>query len=441
MLQLTSEEGRVDPFTYAEILGNMSQTTTLLFQPSGVDKESSDALLYFLTKIRTLGTYLEELNSISTDLSRVTEFERHPSPWIARSKELRSSKTVSPDTYEEITRLKNEIHEVSTALGVKDKSLEEQSIKIELLESRMRDAGKKAALARELESKFEEVTAKERELVEVVEKQSRDLQAMEGERDDYRARFEKAKRASGTSRDASGGKGATFLDNEASMATARENEALRTEIASLQASVRFLRDDNRRAHLLDPSSVQRANNMRSWLDTPLVRPKISVEDRTAAECQDVLTHLLTLTKESRAVDLKSSLPQEGATRLSWRPVKSTPRYHALKQREELERWSEWKDDVTRREREKERKDAVKNRRARSVREAPSRQQQQQQPRQLQQQIQQPNGYGVEISPFTPRRPSLTPSKSQGMMGRAWKILGMQTGEDFDEELGQGVDIV
>lgn len=435
ILELTNEEGRVEPFTYAEISSNMSQTTTLLFQPSGVDKESSDALSYFLTKIRTLGTYLEDLSSVSTDLSKVTEFERHPSPWIARSKELKSNKTVSPDADEEIQRLKNEIHEVSTALGVKDKSLEEQSIKIELLESRMRDAGKKATLARELETKFEEVSGRERELVEVVEKQSRDLQAMESERDDFRARFEKAKRASGTSRDTAGGKGATFLDNEASMATARENEALRKEIASLQASVRFLRDDNRRAHLLDPNSVQRANNMRSWLDTPLVKPKVR-EDRTAAECQDVLNHLLRLSKESHVVDLKSSVPQEGASRLSWRPVKSTSRYHVLKQREDLERWNEWKDDVTRRERERERKDAVKNRRAHSVRKVSTQREQQQQerpPTQLQ------NGSSVITEPHS--RPSLTPSKSQGMMGRAWKILGMQSDDDFEGNLDHSVEIV
>lgn len=440
ILELTSEEGRVEPFTYAEILDNMSQTTTSLFQPSGVDKESSDALSYFMTKIRALGTLLEDLNSLSTDLSKVTEFERHQAPWIGRSKELKSNKTISPDADEEIQRLKNEIQEISTAIGVKDKSLEEQSIKIELLESRMRDAGKKASLAREFESKFEEVSAKERELVEVVEKQSRDLQAMESERDDYRARFEKAKRASGTSRDTAGGKGATFLDTEASMATIRENEALRKEVASLQAAVRFLRDDNRRAHLLDPSSVQRANNMRSWLDVPLVKPKVS-EDKTAAECQDVLTHLLRLTKESHVVDLKSSVPQEGASRLSWRPAKTTPRYHVLKQREDLERWNEWKDDVTRRERERERREAVKNRRSHTARKATITQQEQYQPDYTQPQPQQFNGSRVITTANS--RPSLTPSKSQGVMGRAWKILGMQTDDDddYEENLDHQVEIV
>ncbi|KAK2747180.1 hypothetical protein FQN55_005175 [Onygenales sp. PD_40] len=425
---LTGEEGRTEPITYGQVVANMSQTAMSLFQPSISEPDDSDALALAGVKLRTLGTYLEEAVNVSSDLTQTIEFERHPAPWITRAKELKSNKVVSPDADEEIRRLKTEIHEASTALGVKDKVFEEQTIKIELLESRMRDAGKKAALAKELESKFEALQAKEQELMDIVEKQSGDLQAMERERDDYRLRLEKAKRASGSTGVTVGADGVVSIDAAASSAAMKENESLRAEVANLQAAVRFLRDDSRRANFLDPYSVQRTNHMRAWLDTPLVRPKVAVDEKrteysSASECQDVLTHLLKLTKESKFVDLKASLPPDEASRHSWRPVKSTSRYHILRQREEYEQWTQWKDEVARRERQRLRREANKNK--------------------PKSRLPQPTQAYADVSfaPMPISRASipmddarqLPPAKSRGVMDRAWKILGMQRDDDSNDE--------
>jgi predicted nucleotidyltransferase len=44
-----------------------------------------------------------------------------------------------------------------------------------------------------------------------------------------------------------------------------------------------------------------------------------------------------------------ALKERDARRItSWRAVKSTSRYQVLEQREELEKWSEWKDDLLKR---------------------------------------------------------------------------------------------
>lgn len=362
---LTGEEGRTEPITYSEVLANMSQAAVSLFQPSGSETDADDALSLVGNKLGVLGGYLEEVASLSSDLSQTVEFERHPSPWVARSKELKSKQVVPPDVDEEIRRLKNEISEASTALGVKDKESEEQTIKIELLESRMRDANKKAAMVKDLETNLETVQGRERELLEVVERQSRDLQDAQNERDEYRGRLEKLKRASASTGDVAGADGVVPANAGASMAMIRENESLRAEVTSLQAAVRFLQDENRRARLLDPYSVQRTNNVRSWLDAPLARPKAKASaheqpDRKATlECQDVLTHLLKLTKESTLVDLKSTHPPDSNKRFAWRPMKSTSRYHILRQREQYEQWNQWKNDVVRREQTKQWKEGAK----------------------------------------------------------------------------------
>lgn len=358
-VKLTSEEGRTEPITYPEILANMSQTAVSLLQDVGSDSDANDALSCVGNKLRALAGYLEEIASASSDLSQTVEFERRPSPWIARAKELKSKQVIPPDADEDIRRLRSELGEASTALGVKDKVFEEQSIKIELLESRTRDASKKAALLKELEAAIGTIQDRENELLNVVERQSTNLQQVQTERDEFRGQLEKVKRASGSTGDAAGSDGILPANAAASFAIMRENEILQKDVANLQAAVRYLRDENRRTRLLDPYSVERTNNMRSWLDVPLVRPKTFVHDqphrRAAAECQDVLTHLLKLTKESSFVDLKNTQPADSSKRLAWRPVKSTARYHILKQREEYEQWNQWKDDVTRRERARGRK--------------------------------------------------------------------------------------
>lgn len=125
---------------------------------------------------------------------------------------------------------------------------------------------------------------------------------------------------------------------ERAVATAREMDALKSEISSLQAAVRYLREDNRRMRFTEPQS-------NDWLHTPLIAPKTRIEQRqdlVLAEGQDVLNELLNLTTSAKIYDL-STMPNN---RLTWRPAKSTPQYHVAKQREDYEAWSSWREAVT-----------------------------------------------------------------------------------------------
>ncbi|OKL58004.1 hypothetical protein UA08_06690 [Talaromyces atroroseus] len=406
---LLGEEGRIEPFRYEEVSIKMSHTAVTVAQGLATESESNDALSLLSAGLKTLTSQLEELNTHASDLTHTAEFERGKLPWISRAEELKARKELSPDADEEIRRLKNELSETSTALGVKDKTLEEQSMKVELLESRMREATKKASVVKEFESKVEQMQEKEIQLQGLVEKLGKELEVMQSERDDYKHRFERAKRASGTAGAAITAEG-VVVDSQATLAAMRENEALRSEINGLQAAVRFLREENRRSNLIDPYSVQRTTTMHAWLDAPLTQGKPSAQKESryarAAESRDVLNHLLKLTKETRVTDLASTHPAD-AKRSAWRPAKSTYRYKALQNRENYEQWSDWKNEVAMREKEEERILVAKAERI--LRE-------QQFKRHL------PRGSGH----------AKTPSAGYGMMGRAWTILGMQSGIDRKE---------
>jgi dynactin 1 len=408
VISVTSDEGRTEPYSLQEIMDGMSQATAASIQPSDHTTESEDHVSLLINRLRDMGPQIEELDSIAGDISRTAEFERGAYPWVTRSEELKSNKTISPDADEEIRRLKNEVHEVSTALGVKDNTLEEQSIKIELLESRMREAAKKAAMVKDLENKIEEIQTTSSELQKTVDLQKKELQTAEGERDEFKARIERMKRMSGTAGVSATGD-AIVIDNEASLAAMQENETLRAEVQSLQAAVRFLREENRRANLFDPYSVLRTTDMHAWLDAPLTRaaptPEQEKIQRTALESRDVLTHLLRLTKDTRVCDLKSSMvsstgDEASANRTTWRPSKSRLRYQVLQQREHYEHWSEWRDEIVNHEREQDRLAAAKRERALRDR----------LPKHAHKaSVEFPQGLG------------------HGMMGRAWQILGMQNG--------------
>ncbi|EKD19406.1 CAP-Gly domain-containing protein [Drepanopeziza brunnea f. sp. 'multigermtubi' MB_m1] len=327
---LLHEEGRIEPFTYSEVQNTVYRTASTLFLSS-----ESDLFSTYSNKLRTLTTGLMDLATLASDLEMTQEFERASAPWVSRSQELRSSKTVHVDAEEEMRRLRDDNHERARVIAMKDQTLEEASVKIELLESRMRDAAKKNEKISELEKRIEDAKKRETELTEAIDSQNKELTSIEADRETWKKVAEDA-RALGVA--APG----TKAGQEQAVATAREMDALKTEITSLQAAVRFLREDVRRARLTDPQNFD-------WLETPLVKPMTKAEERKAlvlAEGKDVLNDLLNLASTAKVYDL-TTMPKN---RLAWRPAKATPQYHVARQRENYEAWSSWKDGVVKKAR-------------------------------------------------------------------------------------------
>jgi dynactin 1 len=322
---LLHEEGRNEPFTYLEVQSSVHRTTLTLFASS-----ESDLFSTYSNKLRTLTSSLMEISALASDLGMTQEFERAAAPWVLRSQELKSSKTVPVDAEEEIRRLREDNHERARLVAMRDQKLDEASVKIELLESRMRDATKKNERITELEMKIEDAQRREAELKESIDSQNKEITTAEAEREKWKKIVEDTK-ALGVV--APGSK----VGQERAVATAREMEALKTEIASLQAVVRYLREDNRRARFGDSQGLD-------WLDAPLIKPKTKEEQRKAlvlTEGQDVMNELLNLASTAKIYDL-STMPKN---RLAWRPAKTTPQYFVAKQRENYEAWNSWKESV------------------------------------------------------------------------------------------------
>ena len=333
---LLHEEGRIEPFTYIEVQSTVQQTTLTIFATSDTDLFSTST-----TKLRTLSTHLNDLSSLTTSLELTQEFERLPPPWVLRSQELGSTKHVPPDAEDELRRLKEENHERARLIALRDQTLEESSVKIELLESRMRDAGKKNDRITELERRVEEARKREAELAESVESRDKELAGLEAERDRWRKVAEGATAVGAVS------SGGTKEGAERAVATAKELDALRLEIANLQAAVRFLREDNRRIRLGVTENID-------WLSQPLLKPKTKDDKRRELirkEGNEVLDEILSLVTASNVKVFRMRSVGEGEDRLRWRPVKETSGWWVERRREDYEAWRGWSEGVVRRGRE------------------------------------------------------------------------------------------
>ncbi len=331
--QVLHEEGRAEPYTYAEV-----QATAAKAALAATGSGESDLFATYLSQVRVLAGQVADLAALSSDLSQTQEFERPHAPWLLRSQELRALKTIPVDAEEELRRLRDDFNEARRAIAQRDETLGTAQLKIETLESRMRDANTKASRIADLEVLVEREKAAVGGLKEDVEKQDRELKSLEADRDKW-------KKVAGDARlladadVAGGGGGGSKAGQERAVATAREMEALRSEITNLQVAVRYLREDNRRARLTEQSSLE-------WLAEPLRQPAPPAEQRrqlVAAEGRDALAELVRIATSAKVYDL-ASLP---ADRLAWKPARSTPQYHAARQAEDWASWMDWQDSVVR----------------------------------------------------------------------------------------------
>lgn len=324
---LLSEEGRQEAFTWNEIQKTIEKTTKTVFET-----EESSPFSSFSSRLQSLTKDLSSLADLAGDLEITQEFERAPNPWIVRSKELTSSRTVPVDAEEEIRGLREDNHERLRTIAMKDQTLEEQGVKIELLERRMKDSHKKVERITHLESKINGLKERETELQSQLDSQTRELAAIEAEKDKWQ-------RLAGESRPVVETSPSSKVGKERAVATATEITALRSEITALQSAVRYLREDARRAKF----SPMEVGNL-DWLSEPLLpakSAKVLRKELVVTEGKDVLGELLNLCGESKLFELS----KEPRNRLAWRSVRSTPGWHVAAQRERWEEWRGWEGEV------------------------------------------------------------------------------------------------
>ena len=322
---LLTEEGRTEPYTFTEVQNTVATTTATVSSSS-----ESDIFSTYLAGLRVLTNRVNDLAALCADLDQAQEFDVNPPPWVVRSQELTAQKTRPVDVEEELRRMKDEYGEARRTVAQRDEALSTAYLKVETLESRMKDAQAKVEHVGELEAQLEEARKQAVGIKEDVEKQDRELRVLEAERDKWKTIAGSTQAFADSGTDVKEGK-------ERAVATAREMDALRREIESLQAAVRYLREDNRRARTTEQHKF-------SWLAEPLKKPP-PVEQRrravVAAEGRDVLGELVRMAGSARVYDLKG-LPED---KLAWRRAASTPQFHAAKQGEDYAAWRGWQGEV------------------------------------------------------------------------------------------------
>jgi dynactin 1 len=329
---LFSEEGRNDPFTPSEVASALSRTAMSLFSLQAPEAGPFTALA---TRLRDLADALTDLASLPTDLDNTVEFERAAAPWVARANELKRTKTISIDTEAELAKTLETLRGKDTVIKEKETELEEQSVRIEMLEARMKDASKRSAKIAELERNLHEAKDAERKAKREVERAKE-----ERDRDVERAREEVGRLGEERKKGAGADLDADAMGAGAKITMKRQEHKIR----SLEGAVRYLKEENHKLRLPSPDSPLSAQSTLDWLHQPLSKQRSDVRKRhetALKEGKDLLQQLLSVASMPQTIDL-SKMPEN---KLAWRPAKESSRWKVEKRKEEWEMWKDWRKEV------------------------------------------------------------------------------------------------
>ncbi|KAK0366322.1 hypothetical protein LTR91_007501 [Friedmanniomyces endolithicus] len=331
--ELFGEEGRNDPFTSNEVATALNRAAISVFELQTPDAGPFSALA---TRLRALQDMLSDLAALPTDLDNTVEFDRAPAPWVARAEQLSVTKTTSVDTAAELDRALEALRERDAVLKGKEVELEEQSVRIEMLEARMREAGKRSARIAELE----------RVLHEAKDDASRARADLGKAREAMEKEVERVREEMGRYGDEQRAKGGTGDVESGTMGAGARLIMRRQEgkIGDLEGAIRYLKEEINRLRLPPPDSPLSVRATMDWLHEPLVRPASEKRERDEAlrkEGGEVLHRMLEMAARPQLIDL-TKLP---TNRLAWRPKKDVPGWQVAARREEWAALKGWGDDV------------------------------------------------------------------------------------------------
>ncbi|KAF2225078.1 dynein associated protein-domain-containing protein [Elsinoe ampelina] len=317
-LTANADHESLSPRTVVPIL---TQTATRIFT---LPQPETSPLSTLHTRLTSLTESLSSLYTQSTDLSTTIEFFLPPPPWVYRSQTLKASAAASSDASKEIIRLNEILSERNLLVRTKEKDLDEQGLRIEMLEARMDEAKKRAGRVEELEGKMVEMEAERKKWRSEVERWEKEGRRLREERDEMRRKVEEGK---GRERDV----GEEVVGRRAKV----ELEWRRVQVEGLKGIVRHLSKRTGGGQDLD------------WLGQGLGRARNEEGERLAVlerEARDVMRQLLEMSVGAEMVDLR----RQGKDRLKWRPVRETSAWVVGKRKEDYEAWNEWRASVVRR---------------------------------------------------------------------------------------------
>lgn len=322
---LFGEEGREEPVGIGEAELLFTRLSANSFGNGSAESTPFASLSGYLD---SLTIQLNELSGMSADLENTQEFELASEPWMARSAALRATKLTSADTEAEVARLTEVVRERSLLVRSKEQELEEQSVRIEMLEARMSDAQKRSSHLADLETTVQAFKKEESALRAAVEEAHKDVNRLRKDRDQWRSTAEERKPDAIASDD---------IATEMGGASRLELDRAQLRIDSLESAIRYLQSQ-------DSKPIKSKTQDLAWLEAPLLkqRPRRYIRDQTLrAEGQSAFTELLKLVGDAKPVSL-SNVPKN---RLAWRPAAQTAKWAAYKKREDWTAWQDWEHDI------------------------------------------------------------------------------------------------
>jgi dynactin 1 len=221
------------------------------------------------------------------------------------------------------------------------------AVKIELLQARMGDATLHTKRVTELEARLKDREARERELLDGLERSAKELQQAEQERERYKALA--ARGAAAATTPAEGDEKEQPGREKTVATTARQMAELRGEIESLRAAVRYLREE-RRARMVKEREKDGAPR---WLELPDLLPGRTKEQEGLGLRQGEQAAVLrALVKRVGSVQVAgwSGFSEQQRQRQTerkgkWRPRKETSAWRMVGVREEWDGWRGWMGEV------------------------------------------------------------------------------------------------
>ncbi|EMD32620.1 hypothetical protein CERSUDRAFT_161581 [Gelatoporia subvermispora B] len=271
-------------------------------------------------------------------------------PWIIRIEEIKAATAINIEAERKVAQLNDELQALVRTLKVKDQSIQEAGVKIELMERRMETVKKQADAIVDLENELTKARKQERAYEEAMEQLQADLDALEQDN----AKLKTV--ANNLEKHAPGGQSAETenVQVEGNL----ETSYLLEQIDALRGTVRFMRTENSYLKgqdlLREVESLSSLPELYSREPTPTLVPSglSDSEDSDADEPRPPPT-LRTLTAESkllyrevikyasspRIVDLSVRKKQgEGEkANKAWIPRKKTPAYQIWERKMEGER--------------------------------------------------------------------------------------------------------
>ncbi|KYG41903.1 hypothetical protein M433DRAFT_114914 [Acidomyces richmondensis BFW] len=332
---LFGEEGRNEPFTTDEVAAALSRVASKAFSLPTPEAGPFAALAM---RIRGLTDMLADLASLATDLDNTVEFERAPAPWVARADELKQKKITSIDTEAELYKALENLRARDVLIHEKENELEEQSLKIEMLDARLKDASKRTVRIVELERALNDARNDEKRARADLSRVKLDAEKhMERVREEMARLADEKRQKRGSGID---------LDDIAMGAGAQMTmKRFQRKVNNLESAIRYLQEENQRLRLPGPDSPLSARMKLGWLhDEPLTKVKTEKrkhQETLQKEGKDVLLQMLNMAATPRFVDL-SKIPEN---KLAWRPAKETARWGVERGKEAWEGLRDWRRDV------------------------------------------------------------------------------------------------